>query len=57
MGLELVGNLLQMGHMVAVVNTDSLACQYVREKLEAMAFEGSAINTSTVLSPACHICL
>ncbi len=28
MGSELAKTLLQMGHMIAVVDTDSLACQY-----------------------------
>jgi len=49
MGLELAGTLLQMGHLVAVVDTDALACQYAREKIGVMAFEGSAVNTTTLL--------
>ncbi len=49
MGLELAKTLLQMEHTVAIVDTDALACQYVREKIGVMAFEGSAVNTTTLL--------
>lgn len=49
MGLELAKALLELGHTVAVVDTDSLACQYAREKIGVMAFEGSAVNTTTLL--------
>ncbi|MBE9182308.1 TrkA family potassium uptake protein [Oculatella sp. LEGE 06141] len=51
MGLRLAQNLLEMGHTVAVVDTDPLACQYAREKVGVMAFEGSAVST-TVLAEA-----
>jgi trk system potassium uptake protein TrkA len=49
MGLELARTLSDMGHTVAVVDTDSLACQFAREKVGVMAFEGSAVNTTTLL--------
>lgn len=49
MGLDLAKTLLQRGHTIAVVDTDLLACQYAREKIGVMAFEGSAINTTTLL--------
>ncbi len=49
MGLELAKALLHIGHTVAVVDTDSLSCQYAREKIGVMAFEGSAVNTTTLL--------
>lgn len=49
MGLELAKTLSHMGHTVAVVDTDSLACQFAREKVGVMAFEGSAVNTTTLL--------
>lgn len=49
MGLELAKALLSIGHTIAVVDTDSLACQYAREKIGVMAFEGSAVNTTTLL--------
>ena len=51
MGLDLAKTLLPMGHTIAVVDTDPLACQYAREKIGVMAFEGSAVNT-TVLTEA-----
>ncbi|WP_204138068.1 TrkA family potassium uptake protein [Halomicronema sp. CCY15110] len=49
MGLELAKTLSQIEHTVAVVDTDSLACQHAREKVGVMAFEGSAVNTTTLL--------
>ena len=49
MGLDLAKTLLQIGHTVAVVDTDTLACQYAREKIGVMAFEGSAVNTTTLM--------
>lgn len=49
MGQDLAKTLLQMGHTVAVIDTDSLVCQYTREKIGVMAFEGSAVNTTTLL--------
>ncbi len=49
MGLDLAKTLLQMGHTVAVVDTDTLACQFAREKIGVMAFEGSAVNTTVLL--------
>ncbi|PSB22595.1 TrkA family potassium uptake protein [filamentous cyanobacterium CCP1] len=51
MGLRLAQALLEMGHTVAVVDTDPIACQYAREKVGVMAFEGSAVST-TVLNEA-----
>jgi trk system potassium uptake protein TrkA len=49
MGLNLARTLLQMGHTIAVIDTDPLACQYAREKIGVMAFEGSAVNTTVLL--------
>lgn len=49
MGLDLAKTLLQRGHTIAVVDTDPLACQYAREKIGVMAFEGSAVNTTVLL--------
>lgn len=49
MGSALAKALLQMGYTVAVIDTDSQACQYAREKIGVMAFEGSAVNTSVLL--------
>ena len=49
MGIELAKTLLHRGHTVAVIDTDASACQYAREKIGVMAFEGSAVNTTTLL--------
>ncbi|MGJ3252636.1 MAG: potassium channel family protein [Elainellaceae cyanobacterium] len=49
MGLRLAHRLLEMEHTVAVVDTDPVACQYAREKIGVMAFEGSAVSTTVLL--------
>lgn len=49
MGLDLAKALLPMGYTIAIVDTDPLACQYAREKIGVMAFEGSAVNTTVLL--------
>ncbi|WP_008314009.1 potassium channel family protein [Leptolyngbya sp. PCC 6406] len=49
MGLDLAKTLLPMGHTIAVLDTDPLACQHAREKIGVMAFEGSAVNTSILM--------
>lgn len=49
MGLDSAKTLLNIGHTVAIVDTDPLACQYAREKIGVMAFEGSAVNTNVLL--------
>jgi trk system potassium uptake protein TrkA len=49
MGLRLAQRLLDLGHTVAVIDTDSIACQYAREKIGVMAFEVSAVSTSVLL--------
>lgn len=49
MGADLAKTLLQMGHTIAAVDTNPLACQYAREKIGVMAFEGSAVNTTVLL--------
>lgn len=49
MGLDLANTLLEMGHTIAVIDTDNLACKYAREKIGVMAFEGSAVNTTVLL--------
>lgn len=49
MGLRLAQQLLALGHTVAVVDADAIACQYAREKIGVMAFEGSAVSMSVLL--------
>lgn len=49
MGSDLAKTLVQMGHTIAAVDTDPSACQYAREKIGVMAFEGSAVNTTVLL--------
>jgi len=49
MGLRLAQRLLDTGHTVAVIDTDPVACQYAREKIGVMAFEGSAVSTAVLL--------
>lgn len=49
MGLELAKTLLADGHTIAVIDTNPLACQYAREKIGVMAFEGSAVNIATLI--------
>jgi trk system potassium uptake protein TrkA len=49
MGRDLAKTLQMMGFTVAVIDTDSFACQYAREKIGVMAFEGSAVNTTVLL--------
>ncbi|GAB4224951.1 MAG: hypothetical protein Kow0049_01780 [Stanieria sp.] len=49
MGADLARTLLEMGHTIAVIDTDPLACQYAREKIGVMTFEGSAVNTTVLL--------
>lgn len=49
MGLRLAQQLMEMGHTVAVIDTDPLACHYAREKVGVMAFEGSAVSTTVLV--------
>ncbi len=49
MGLRLAQRLIDNGHTVAVIDTDATACQYAREKIGVMAFEGSAVDTALLL--------
>jgi trk system potassium uptake protein TrkA len=48
-GLSLAQKLVELGHTVAVIDIDPVACRYVREQVGAMAFEGSAVNTEVLL--------
>jgi trk system potassium uptake protein TrkA len=49
LGLGLAQSLLELDHTVAVVDTDTLACRFAREKIGVMAFEGSAVSTTVLL--------
>ena len=49
MGLGLAQQLLQLGHTVAIINADPLACRFAREKIGVMAFEGTAVSTTVLL--------
>lgn len=49
MGLELARALVNINNTVAVIDIDPLACQYAREKIGVMAFEGSAVNTTLLM--------
>lgn len=48
-GLGLAQQLLDLGHTVAIVDVDPLACRFAREKIGVMAFEGSAVSTKVLL--------
>ncbi|HEY9890225.1 MAG TPA: TrkA family potassium uptake protein, partial [Candidatus Sericytochromatia bacterium] len=49
MGLGLAQQLLNLGHTVAIIDADPLACRFAREKIGVMAFEGSAVSTTVLL--------
>ncbi|HEY9599166.1 MAG TPA: TrkA family potassium uptake protein [Cyanophyceae cyanobacterium] len=48
-GLSLAQELVNMGHTVAIVDTNATACRYAREQVGVMAFEGSAVRTQVLL--------
>ena len=48
-GINLAQKLVELGHTVAIIDIDSNACRYAREQVGAMAFEGSAVSTDTLL--------
>jgi trk system potassium uptake protein TrkA len=48
-GLNLAQELVDLGHTIAVIDTDLSACRYAREQVGAMAFEGSAVSTQVLL--------
>lgn len=48
-GLSLAQKIVDLGHTVAVIDIDPVACRYAREQLGVMAFEGSAVNTEVLL--------
>jgi len=48
-GLSLAQKLVDLGHTVAIVDIDPIACHYAREQVGVMAFEGSAVSTEVLL--------
>lgn len=48
-GLSLAQSLVELGHTVAIIDLDPIACRYAREQVGVMAFEGSAVNTEVLL--------
>jgi trk system potassium uptake protein len=40
-GLDLAQRLIELGHTVAMIDIDPIACRYARDRLGVMAFEGS----------------
>ncbi|WP_375511130.1 potassium channel family protein [uncultured Nostoc sp.] len=48
-GLSLAQKVVELGHTVAVIDIDPIACRYAREQVGAMAFEGSAVSTEVLL--------
>ncbi len=48
-GLNLAQRLLDLGHTVAMIDINPVACRYAREQLGVMAFEGSAVSTEVLL--------
>ncbi|HEY9633096.1 MAG TPA: TrkA family potassium uptake protein [Coleofasciculaceae cyanobacterium] len=48
-GLNLAQQLIELGHTIAIIDVDPIACRYAREQVGAMAFEGSAVSTNVLL--------
>lgn len=48
-GLNLAQRLVELGHTVALVDIDPVACRYAREQVGVMVFEGSAVSTEVLL--------
>ncbi len=48
-GLRLAQELLTLGHTIAIIDIDPIACNFAREKIGIMAFEGSAVSTPVLL--------
>ena len=48
-GLNLAQKLVDLGHTVAIIDIDPIACRYAREQVGVMAFEGSAVSIEVLL--------
>lgn len=48
-GLSLAQKLVELGHIVAVIDIAPQACNYAREQVGVMAFEGSAVSIEVLL--------
>jgi len=48
-GLSLAQKLVELGHNVAIIDINPIACRYAREQVGVMAFEGSAVSTEVLL--------
>ena len=48
-GLNLAQKLVDLGHTVAVIDVNPVACRDARERVGVMAFEGSAVSTEVLL--------
>jgi trk system potassium uptake protein len=48
-GVSLAQKLVDLGHTIAMVDVDPVACRYAREHLGVMVFEGSAVSTETLI--------
>jgi trk system potassium uptake protein len=47
-GSTLAQRLVKLGHTVAIIDINPTACNYAREQLGVMAFEGSAVSTEVL---------
>jgi len=48
-GLNLAQQLVELGHTIAVIDSDPLACRYAHEQVGIMTFEGSAVSIPVLL--------
>lgn len=53
-GRTLAQRLVKLGHTVAIIDIDPIACAYARERLGVMAFEGNAVSTDTLSESGIH---
>jgi trk system potassium uptake protein TrkA len=48
-GLNLAQRLVDLGHTIALIDIDPIACRYAREQMGVMVFEGSAVSTDVLM--------